>query len=201
MTLEHDVSNEIHRAGCDDCRRLWAELDAIGAAAARLPLLSPSRDLWPDIDARLGSARARTRRWFRPQALRLAMAASLLVAVTATLTWQVADRDARPAVTAARVEPSDGGAVHLASLEEGAAGIDREIAALQVLVTERRAEIDPQTLAVLDANLRLIDRAIAESRAALAKDPASQFLAAQFARVQTSKLTLLRDAATLPAGI
>ena len=40
----------------------------------------------------------------------------------------------------------------------------------------------------------------AESRAALMKDPASQFLAAQLARSYTTKLTLLRSTATMPVG-
>jgi hypothetical protein len=54
---------------------------------------------------------------------------------------------------------------------------------------------------VLEANLRVIDRAIQESRAALVADPASRFLSEQFTRAYNSKLTLLRDAATLPVGI
>ena len=78
--------------------------------------------------------------------------------------------------------------------------LDREIATLQAIVDDRRSALDPRTVAVLEENLALIDRAIAESRAALAADPASRFLATQFARAYTSKLTLLRDAATLPAG-
>ena len=78
--------------------------------------------------------------------------------------------------------------------------MDREIAALEDLLGERRAELDAQTVEVLERNLAVIDAAIAESRAALAADPASQFLAQRFARAYTSKLTLLRGAAQLPAG-
>ena len=91
-------------------------------------------------------------------------------------------------------------AVHLAEFTASVTGMDREIAAMQTILAGRRGELDAATIAVLESNLALIDRAIAESRAALAADPASQFLAAQFARAYTSKLTLLRDAATLPAG-
>jgi hypothetical protein len=53
---------------------------------------------------------------------------------------------------------------------------------------------------VLERNLRVIDTAIAESRAAFLRDPASQFLAAQLARSYSTKLTLLRSTATMPMG-
>ena len=53
---------------------------------------------------------------------------------------------------------------------------DREIGALRKIIDERRKDLDPVTIAVLKKNLKLIDAAIAESKAALAKDPASAFL-------------------------
>ena len=65
---------------------------------------------------------------------------------------------------------------------------------------ERRAQLEPQTIEVLERSMTLIDQAITESRAALAKDPASQFLAAQLARSYSTKLTLLRSTATMPVG-
>ena len=55
------------------------------------------------------------------------------------------------------------------------------------------------TIAVLEKNLDLIDRAIAESRAALERDPASEFLADQLARAMTKKVAILRTVALLPA--
>ena len=48
--------------------------------------------------------------------------------------------------------------------------------------------------------LAVIDQAIRESRAAFLQDPASRFLAVRLARSYTSKLTVLRDMATLPTG-
>ena len=78
--------------------------------------------------------------------------------------------------------------------------MDVEIRAMQSLLNERRAELDPNTIAVLEKSLTLIDQAISESRAALLSDPASQFLAAQLARSYSTKLTLLRSTATMPMG-
>ncbi len=206
MTHPHDVTNEQHRAECGECKQLWAELDAISTEAAQLPTLTPSRDLWSGIESRIGGAvptplRA-TPRWYTAQTFRLAMAASLLIAVTSAVTWRIAT-DANVEAPIAEAQPlgTEESAVHLASFSASVTQMDQEIATLQQIVTERRSGLDPKTIAVLEANLALIDAAIAESRAALEADPASQFLAAQFARAYTSKLTLLRDAATLPVGI
>ena len=52
---------------------------------------------------------------------------------------------------------------------------------------------------MLERNLELIDRAIAESRDALQRDPASEFLADQLARAMTKKVAILRTVALLPA--
>lgn len=178
------------------------ELERIAAEAARLPLLSPSHDLWPDIAARLGpQRRARPAAWLAASRFRLATAASLLIIATAGITWTIATRGAATGATGTTPLGAPAtGLVQPASMDAAVASMDREIAALQTLVDDRRTMLDQRTIAVLEANLALIDHAIAESRAALAADPASRFLAAQYARAYTSKLTLLRDAATLPAG-
>lgn len=212
QTTEHDVENELHREQCGACRTLWAELDAISAEAARLPLLTPSRDLWDGIESRIAAPRVLP--FYTSQTFRLAMAASLLVAISSAVTWQLATTRTPDAVVAATApetaalpatdeSPDDAAAaeLYLASFTASVTQMEREIGALQTIVTERRNELDPRTLDVLERNLALIDDAIEESRAALAADPASKFLARQFTRAYTSKLTLLRDAARLPAGI
>ncbi len=220
MTHPHDITNEQHRSDCGECKQLWAELDSISAEAAQLPALAPSRDLWSGIEARI--ARAATGadadlpttpppaaptlaspRWYRSQSFRLAIAASLLVAVSSAVTWRIATGPSAPAadIADAPAAATEESSVYLASFSASVTQLDHEIATLQQIVTERQSGLDPRTVAVLETNLAVIDTAIAESRAALDADPASQFLAAQFARAYTSKLTLLRDAATLPVGL
>jgi len=82
-----------------------------------------------------------------------------------------------------------------------AAAYDREIAALREIVRERRTELDSSTVRVLEQSLTVIDRAIAQSRAALARDPSSQFLGEQLTRALDSKVELLRTVALLrPRG-
>jgi hypothetical protein len=79
-----------------------------------------------------------------------------------------------------------------------AAAYDREIAALRAVVRERRGELDSATVAVLVRNLGIIDAAIAQSRAALARDPHSQFLGDQLTRALGHKVELLRTVALMP---
>jgi anti-sigma factor RsiW len=76
---------------------------------------------------------------------------------------------------------------------------DREIASLGAILENRRESLNPATVAVLELNLKIIDNAIAQSRAALAKDPASDFLDRQLDKALEKKLELLRTAALLPA--
>ena len=231
---EHDLINESHRAACAECLAAWAELEAISAEARALPQLTPSRDLWAGIEARIGgaavvrqddaaTARAAAspalsraeRRWFMRPAVRTAAAAALLVMATSAGTWRVATdddglarvdvasapSDSETAIREALTDAPDGSPRYTqASYETDFAAMDLEIRTMQTLLNERRAELDTNTVAVLERSITLIDQAIAESRAALMKDPASQFLAAQLARSYTTKLTLLRSTATMPVG-
>jgi hypothetical protein len=76
---------------------------------------------------------------------------------------------------------------------------DREIAKLRTIVKSRRSQLDPATIAVLEQSIAVIDSAIAQSRSALTKDPASGFLANQLNHSLEKKVELLRTAAMLPA--
>jgi anti-sigma factor RsiW len=76
---------------------------------------------------------------------------------------------------------------------------DREIEKLRQIVKTRRTQLDPKTVTVLEQSIAVIDSAIAQSRAALAKDPASGFLATQLNHSLEKKVELLRTAAMLPA--
>lgn len=75
-----------------------------------------------------------------------------------------------------------------------------EIARLQRVMAERRGELDPQTVSIVETNLKLIDAAIKSSRAALAKDPASGFLNQQLTRALDKKVELLRTVALMPSS-
>lgn len=187
------------------------EIEAIRAAAAKLPLVEPSRDLWPGIEARLGAqvvdinhVSQRRSRGIVVSTRMLASAAAILMMVTAGTTYLVL-RDRLPAGgTAAAVAPgaqaAPGGLVTQASLPVGGEfGVyTQEIDDLQSAIAERRSKLDPATIAVIERNLRIIDAAIEESRRALANDPASPLLTALLTEALANKVRLLRQAALLP---
>lgn len=220
-----------HLAECAACAEALVELRAIAGEAAQLPLLTPSRDLWAGIEARistsvtpLAGARAAVRRAPRRQ-WQLAIAAGALIAVSAGTTYLLtahssatgsqpvtvantaaAPRQSSPPATApvpASVAPSPVAPVTgtLASNRKNVSVTrvyDREIALLDSLVHTRRESLDPKTVQIIEQNLQIIDRAIAESRAALAKDPKSPLLTNRLDNVLGSKVELLRTIAFLP---
>ncbi|MCX5760333.1 MAG: hypothetical protein NTW72_02310, partial [Gemmatimonadetes bacterium] len=63
----------------------------------------------------------------------------------------------------------------------------------------RHKDVLAHTIAVVEKNLKLIDQAISESKAALSADPASTFFAGRLNHAYGTKLDLLRSAATLPS--
>ena len=232
--LEHDLRATdqgwmlTHRSTCATCDALVADLERLTAQAAALPSLSLSRDLWSGIEARLETPvvplspsttgappTSRTGRGISVQWF--AMAATVLVAVSSGITWQLAKArrgDAVAASVAARApsgEPlsADGGLpgdaatnARLVVADETDAAdphftYEREIGALRQIVDERFTELDSVTVTELRRNLDIIDRAIADSRAALARDPRSGVVSSQLDRALQAKLTLLRRVALL----
>ncbi len=79
------------------------------------------------------------------------------------------------------------------------ATLNQEITALRGVLANRREQLDPRTVAILESSLSTIDSAIAEARLALRADPASRFLSSQLDKALEKKLGLLRTAALLPA--
>ena len=77
----------------------------------------------------------------------------------------------------------------------------KQIALLQDVVRQRKAQLDPSTVAIIERNLQIIDAAIEQSRAALARDPASRMLSERLTHALDKKVELLRTAAMLPASI
>jgi hypothetical protein len=172
-------------------------------AAAQLPVLRPSRDLWDGIAARIETPTialptaptavvAPRRAWMAPS--RLVAAAALLMAVTAGVTWQVATREqAAPSIEVATNDIVLPAATVVATPVVRVTGAyEQEIAELRTILAETDLALDPATVAVVDENLRVIDAAIAAARAALDQDPASALLSQRLAGAYDMKLDLLR---------
>ena len=74
-----------------------------------------------------------------------------------------------------------------------------QIVQLQQMLKQRRDQLDPSTVKVVEDNLALIDAAVKQARAALMRDPASGFLTEQLDNALQKKLELLRTVALLPS--
>ena len=132
----------------------------------------PSRDLWPDIAAKLAAApapAAATELRHRRVAP-FALAASVLLAVT--VTWQ------------------------LQRAPEGDALIQREAAAMTRDYTGALAQMDTQAKASPDyaPALHALDQSAAEIRHPIATDPQARFLLEQLRRTYARRLALTQRA-------
>ena len=74
---------------------------------------------------------------------------------------------------------------------------EREITAMRRIVDERLSDLDSVTVVEIERNLRIIDRAINDSRRALQNDPRSRFLSTQLDRALENKLDIMRRIALL----
>ncbi|HKP75669.1 MAG TPA: zf-HC2 domain-containing protein [Longimicrobiaceae bacterium] len=73
----------------------------------------------------------------------------------------------------------------------------RAVDELQQVLETRRADLAPETVATLEHNLAIIDAAIADSRAALERDPNSRELTQMLSSTYDAKVRLLRNAVQL----
>ena len=205
---ERDVRR--HLMQCESCRAEEEVLRTLLDEAAALPEeIAPPRDLWQDIAPRLESRTAviersdevRIGRKVRPVPWWMLAAASVaLVATTALATLQISGGDDTPVLAAekANAPMSAGGPpTALAAFRPAEQEYERAISDLQVLLETQRGTLAPQTVATLETNLKVIDKAIQESRAALAADPNSAELARMLSQSYDAKLGVLKRAISL----
>lgn len=200
---------EQHLLGCAECRATLAELRRVVARAQALDDTPPASDLWPAIARRIGSGSGadvpdvielsarRVRRRVSFTLPQLAAAGIALMLVSGGVVWRALSRADTPvAVTPAPtpvVSAPDGVPVVFGDNEP----YDQVIARLERLLVEHRGALDTATVLILEKNLEIIDRAIAESRAALAADPANVYLNHHLARTMRRKVDLLRQVSAL----
>ncbi len=85
----------------------------------------------------------------------------------------------------------DGGVPAVAA-DFGIGRYDAAIAELQSALDQRRSTLDSSTVRVVEQNLAIIDKAIADARTALATDPSSQYLNTYLASTMRRKVDFLR---------
>ena len=171
-----------HLAGCERCRTETEAVHALLAETRKLPRsVLPTRELWSGIEARLGGSAARRHggpaKWRRVPALAFQAAAAIsLILLGGMLAtgWQH-----RPGATDFSAEQ----ARYAAASAELAERLTRE-----------PTHLAPATRAVVERNLAIVDAAIREAEAALARDPGSQTLEQMLVARYEQRLALLRHA-------
>lgn len=155
LDVAEAAAMERHAADCEACRAIAADVRAITARAASLPVLHPSRDLWSGIEARIAApvipigsrgfgsdasapnGRDHRRVWLRP-----GLAAAALVLLTAGVTHVV---ETRIAAHGARQLPLASNPTRTASLQprDTAATAAAAAAAAAAVPTQTRAQAMP----------------------------------------------------------
>jgi anti-sigma factor RsiW len=178
LSLEDRDAITQHARTCDACQ---ADLEAAEALVAPLAGLGrgvePPTDLWPEVVRRIRPAP------WRRRAAAIA-AVLLLMAGSSAVTAILLQRD-RSRTT---VE-SDQTVAQIIEAQYAS-----RVEALNALLARERSTLDPATVATIERNLAVIDRAIAESREALARDPSNPDLRALFRTSQAQRVALLEQA-------
>src|SRR5215210_5948324 len=206
---------ERHVGACTECRAIITELQEVKARAATLPNTPPAADLWDGIVAGITGANRgrvlplvrRPPRRFSFTVPQLAAAGIALMLMSGSVVWLAQRGDPRadfpalgaaanpaPEVTAPAGQPRLETASVVDSHYEGA------VEDLERTLDQRREQLDPETVRVLEQNLEAIDQAIDQCRRALEADPANTYLNNHLAAAQQRKLALLRRATALTIG-
>lgn len=190
---EERAAVALHLETCEACRAEARGLEVFLAAAADLPReIRPPRDLWAGIDARLDRPEAVAPRAARRRPASglprwaLVAAALALVVVTAAVT-SILTRRWDEAMALKLHPPGKEEARFLAASQELLVGLEDQ-------------ELSPETMAIVRRNLEVIDAAIAELRAALARDPGNGELTRMLLATYQRKIDLLEQAARSGEG-
>ncbi len=206
---------EAHIADCPECSAVLDQLRGVVESAHGLDDRLPGRDLWPEIARGIGAEeggradvidfadRSGVRaprlpgrkdgiRFTLPQ---LAAASLALALVSGSAAWFLRPLTVSQAPVA---EAAFETLVHRASaLVPQVVRYTGELAALEQTLQERRDDISPSTLLVVERNLAVIDRAISDALQALESDPENRYLEGHVTRAYERKVAYLRDATSL----
>lgn len=211
------IALEAHLAECGVCRDVLAELRLVVFEARRLGGVPPERDLWPGIAAAIGAGApgtearpgdviplptasepkpARSGVFLTMPQLAAASIVLALVSAAATL-WVGPGLATAPDRSAAGSAPSQDAFFAAAEEGEPPPEVSQELLSLEEALAAVRDSLEPNTLRILEKNLDVIERAIEDSRRALALDPGNAFLVDHLERAYREKAEYLREAASI----
>ncbi len=185
---------EAHLATCGQCYATLGELRQVVARAKSLSDTPPAADLWRNIRARLTQG-SETRR-HAPGSRRFSFTVPQLLAASIALVLLSGGGAWLALQPLASSEPTRfGGSTQrprVAQVVTWTGRTDAAIADLQTALTQNEKRLDTATVRIVRENLAIIDRAIADARVALQKDPGNAYLNLHLANTMRRKVELLR---------
>ncbi len=210
LSREDEAEVQEHLAACHECKATMQALHGLTEALADLPLeAEPDRDLWPDIATRIESVPQgasdvevvpieaylppeRRRRSF--SLWQVAAAGVAMTIISGASVWYILGAGGVESGPTVADLPTS---VRTVAFDAAVSEYEAAVADLEALLDAGREVLEPETVLVLEENLRIIGTAIDESRRALADDPASEFLGRILTSNMRRKLALLRQATSL----
>ncbi|MEP7345883.1 MAG: hypothetical protein ABI877_11470, partial [Gemmatimonadaceae bacterium] len=151
----------------------------------------------PDVVGHISAIPVRGARRFTVTSPWLVAAALVLVAGSSAVTALVLRRDGPSSGSSIAANAS----IRAVSLPGNIQASEREYLrtaeALRSALNDERGRLTPETVAIVERSLTIIESAIGEARAALVRDPASRELRDLWSRNHQQKLDLLRRATAL----
>jgi hypothetical protein len=207
LSPDREESVRAHLRECPVCQKEIEALDALVEGLGEIPLeAQPSRDLWPQIEWRIGpdagSAKAESRG--APGSARRSVTLAAWQLMAASLAMAVISGGAVWVYLTGAAQDSPRAPLPLGESPMAQAvmwGVDlgdyqQAVTDLEGVLEQGREVLDEETVRILEENLETIDGAIREAQEALSQDPGSRLLRRFLSENYRRKVDLLRHAAT-----
>lgn len=216
---EHDFETRLNayidgELSPEEAARFEAELadDADAAAeaealrnlldqASALPReIEPPRDAWADIEARLTPRKSNV---IRVNFARWSMALATFAAMALFGVWTLnrAPETTSPAAAPSPAGPPSAVLAHYEEYREAERSYQQAREGLMDALSERETQLHPETRAVLDENLEIIDGAMDQIMAAMERDPENPMLVRKLMATREKELSLLEQMLYVPEGV
>lgn len=202
------AAKERHVADCESCRAALSRVRELVAAAHALPReVAPPLEVWDAVRTRVASE-ARTRatlaspasramRWWHNGWLATAAVIVLVLGTATFMTLASRGRSAKAKAMQVAAPPASLTSPVLYAVDKNYVATIRE---LRATLDSQRSTLAPSTVRTVEHSLSVIDAAIAEARAALAADPANQYLVDILAAHYERQVDLLQRATELSSS-
>jgi hypothetical protein len=200
LTEAETEALEAHLLECADCGRSLEQLRAVVARAQQIIDRPPVNDLWQGIADRIEQPvvdvapqhRAHRVAFSIPQ---LIAASIVLVLLSAGTMYMYVKKDVQLIATAPNQQAIETDEAQPYNIKPVAAKTyENAIGELERALNQGRSQLDTTTVKVLEKNLRTIDVAINEAKAALSNDPKNAYLNRYLDETMQKKIQLLRRA-------